>query len=58
MAKEPTSIRLTDAQKAGLDAIGRRQDRTRSWLISKAVDEYIARNLPSEETATNGGEPQ
>ncbi|MFI7702006.1 CopG family ribbon-helix-helix protein [Nonomuraea sp. NPDC049480] len=58
VSNKPTTVRLTDEQKAGLDAIGEREDRSRSWLISKAVDEYIARHLPSEETTTDGGEPE
>ncbi|WP_219549985.1 CopG family ribbon-helix-helix protein [Nonomuraea harbinensis] len=58
MSNKPTTVRLTDEQKAGLDAIGEREDRSRSWLISKAVDEYIARHLRSEETTTSGGEPR
>ncbi|MEU4231969.1 ribbon-helix-helix domain-containing protein [Nonomuraea sp. NPDC026600] len=58
VSNKPTTVRLTDEQKAGLDAIGEREDRSRSWLISKAVDEYIARHQRSEEATTDGGEPQ
>ncbi|WP_455432969.1 CopG family ribbon-helix-helix protein [Streptosporangium soli] len=58
MPEKPTSVRLSDAQKQALDAIGEREDRSRSWLISKAIDEYIGRHRAGGETAANGGEPQ
>lgn len=39
-----TSIRLTDEQAKALDEIGKREDRSRSWLIRKAIDEFIERH--------------
>ncbi len=58
MAKTVTSVRLSDEQTQALDAIGVREDRSRSWLISRAIDEYIARHRAGEETQANGGEPE
>ncbi|MFD8556652.1 CopG family ribbon-helix-helix protein [Streptosporangium canum] len=55
MAKAVTSVRLSDEQTQALDAIAQSVDRSRSWLISKAVDEFIERRQNSE---ANGGEPQ
>ncbi len=46
----PTSVRLTDEQIEALDEIAEREERSRSWLISKAVDEYIARAKKSRKT--------
>lgn len=43
--RTPTTIRLTDRQAEALDEIGKRDDRSRSWLIRNAIDEYIQRNL-------------
>ncbi|KAB8196224.1 ribbon-helix-helix protein, CopG family [Nonomuraea phyllanthi] len=68
MAKTVTSVRLSDEQTRALDSIAEREERSRSWLISKAVDEFIARRtqqvsqLVTEagraESETNRGEPQ
>jgi predicted transcriptional regulator len=41
------SIRLTEEQTRVLDEIGKRDDRSRSWLIRRAVDEYIERHADS-----------
>lgn len=49
---QPTSVRLTDQQIEALDEIAEREERSRSWLISKAVDEYIARDKKSRKTTT------
>lgn len=46
--RRPTSIRLTAAQEKALDEIGKREDRDRSWLIRKAIDEYIERHQKAE----------
>ena len=46
----PTSVRLTDEQIKALDEIGEREERSRSWLISKAIDEYIARDKKTRKT--------
>lgn len=39
-----TSVRLSETQAEALDAIGERDERSRSWLIRKAVDEFIERH--------------
>ncbi|WP_433465795.1 ribbon-helix-helix protein, CopG family [Spirillospora sp. CA-128828] len=46
--RRPTSIRLTAAQEQALDEIGKQEDRDRSWLIRKAVDEFIERHREAE----------
>ena len=38
-----TGISITDAQAEKLGKIGERLERTRSWLIRKAIDEYLRR---------------
>lgn len=48
MSATATSIRLSEAQTEALDEIGKRDDRSRSWLIRKAVDEFIERHLKAE----------
>ncbi len=48
MTDTVTSVRLTAEQTEALDAIGKRDDRSRSWLIRKAVDEYIERHREDE----------
>lgn len=48
MTDTVTSVRLTAEQTEALDAIGARDDRSRSWLIRKAVDEYIERHREGE----------
>jgi predicted transcriptional regulator len=44
MTDSPTSFRLSEAQADALDKIGKRDERSRSWLIRKAIDEYIERH--------------
>ena len=44
MSDVVTSVRLSEEQAKALDRIGRREDRSRSWLIRRAVDEFIERN--------------
>lgn len=46
--RKPTSIRLTEEQAQALDEIGEREDRDRSWLIRKAIDEFIAKHRRAE----------
>lgn len=48
MSDTVTSVRLSEAQTKALDAIGKRDDRSRSWLIRKAVDEFIERHRQDE----------
>ena len=43
MAKTLTAIRLEPKQLAGLEKIAKRKDRAVSYLIRKAIDEYIKR---------------
>lgn len=43
-----TSVRLTEEQAKALDEIGKREDRSRSWLIRKAIDEFIERHRKAE----------
>jgi predicted transcriptional regulator len=38
------SLRLDDSQRAKLEQIARRKDRDLSYLIRKAIDEYIDRH--------------
>jgi predicted transcriptional regulator len=47
--KVVTTIRLDPAQKAALDVIGERLDRSRSWLLRKAVDEFVERHTKAKE---------
>ena len=42
--KTVTTIRLTEDQREALDKIAQREDRSRSWVISRAIDEYLERN--------------
>lgn len=58
MAKTVTSVRLSDEQTRDLDVIAEREERSRSWLISKAIDEFIARRMQVTESHMDGGEPQ
>lgn len=41
----PTSVRLDDFQLLGLARLQQRQDRSRSWLIARAVDDMLEREL-------------
>lgn len=41
---EVTKIRLPAERVAELDRLGQTMDRTRSYLIRKAVEEYLARH--------------
>ena len=43
MAGKPTSVTLSDDTKERLDAIARTYDRSRSWLITNAVKEFLER---------------
>lgn len=43
MAKEITAIRLEPKQLAELEKIAKREDRAVSYIIRKAIDEYIKR---------------
>ncbi|HEX4818204.1 MAG TPA: ribbon-helix-helix domain-containing protein [Nonomuraea sp.] len=54
MVKTVTSVRLSEEQTRALDEIGEREERSRSWLISKAVDEFIARRRQAAEFQMNG----
>lgn len=47
--RKPTSIRLTLEQEQALEEIGKREDLSRSWLIRRAVDEYIERHRDSRQ---------
>ena len=44
MAKTLTAIRLEPKQIAELEKIAKREDRVVSYLIRKAIDEYLARH--------------
>lgn len=44
MAKTLTAIRLEPRQLAELEKIAKREDRVVSYLIRKAIDEYVARH--------------
>ena len=44
MAKTLTAIRLEPKQLAELGKIAKREDRVVSYLIRKAIDEYVARH--------------
>lgn len=39
-----TTVRLTSQVEAELSSIAERTQRTRSWLINRAVEEYIERD--------------
>jgi len=43
MAKKMTAVRLEPKQLAELGKIAKREDRAVSYLIRKAIDEYIKR---------------
>lgn len=53
MAKTPTSVRLSEEQSDALAKIAERDERTQSWLISKAIDEYIERQLGKGRSTNN-----
>lgn len=44
MAKTLTAIRLEPKRIAELEKIAKREDRAVSYLIRKAIDEYLARH--------------
>ena len=44
MAKTLTAIRLEPKRIAELEKIAKREDRAVSYLIRKAIDEYVARH--------------
>jgi predicted transcriptional regulator len=48
MSDTATSIRLSEAQTDALAMIGKRDDRSRSWLIRRAIDEFIERHAGTE----------
>lgn len=52
--KRPSTVRLEPEQERALAQIGERLDRSRSWLIRKAVAEFIERH----QQATEGGAEQ
>ena len=43
MANKPTSINLDEATRERLDRVARAYDRKRSWIITRAVQEYLDR---------------
>ncbi len=43
MSVKPTSVALDDETRARLDRIAGTYDRSRSWLIGRAVREYLDR---------------
>jgi predicted transcriptional regulator len=43
MAKQVTAIRLEAKQLTELEKIARREDRAVSYIIRKAIDEYVQR---------------
>lgn len=49
MSDRATSVRLTEEQAQALGEIGRREERSRSWLIRRAIDEFIGRHLGRSE---------
>ena len=44
MRRKLIAIRLDPKQVKALQRIAKREDRSVSWLIRKAVDDYIRRN--------------
>ena len=44
-----TTVRLSDETEAELSAIAARTERSRSWLINRAVAEYIERDRVARE---------
>lgn len=44
-----TSVRLQPEIEHGLDAVARRQRRSKSWLINQALREYMAREASESE---------
>ncbi|MGI5223605.1 ribbon-helix-helix domain-containing protein [Actinoallomurus sp. CA-142502] len=46
--RNPTSVRLTPEQEKALEEIGEREDRSQSWLIRRAIDEFIERHGQKE----------
>jgi hypothetical protein len=41
MKRKLTAIRLDKTQLAALEKIAKREDRSTSWLIRKAIDEFL-----------------
>jgi predicted transcriptional regulator len=41
--KKLTAVRLEPQQVKALEKIGKREDRSVSWLIRKAIDEFLKR---------------
>jgi predicted transcriptional regulator len=54
MAKKPLkhmkAIRISDEQLKRLAEIGEEMDRPASWLIRRAIDEFIKRAKPSKKS--------
>jgi hypothetical protein len=46
MVKKLTALRLEPKQLSELERIAKRQDRTVSYIIRKAIDEYIRKEKP------------
>ena len=40
----PFTVRLEESALVALDRLAEKTDRTRSWLVARAVDEYVALN--------------
>ncbi len=43
MANKPTSVNLDEATRERLDRVARAYDRKRSWIITRAIQEYLDR---------------
>ncbi|MDD6153203.1 MAG: ribbon-helix-helix protein, CopG family [Elusimicrobia bacterium] len=48
----PITILLTDAQHKALSKISKTEERSISWLIRKAIDQYYAAAIRAEESAS------
>ena len=48
MRRELTAIRLDASQMKALRRIGKREDRPYSWLIRKAIDEFVERDSKTQ----------
>ncbi len=40
----PFTVRLDDATLNALDNLGQKTDRSRNWLVSKAVEDFVSLN--------------
>ncbi len=43
MASKPTSVNLDEETRDRLDRVARAYDRKRSWIIARAIQEYLDR---------------